>query len=282
MKTLRIILAVGLVLAAAVSVPAQTGDDDKRFQAAKQLVFDEKWAEAQARLEDFMARFPQSPLAPQALYYRSKCLAEQDGREREALASFKDYLKLKDRNRNLGEDAEVSVIDLAMKLYDRGDAGLLKEVESRIDHPDKAVRYYAAVQLSYVKEKRIADRSVPVLKRIIEEESNGELRDRARIALLRVSPEALAGLEDRPAEKRIRMLRIMVLDTISKKVEFELNIPWALADLALSAIPEEQKAAIKEKGYDINRILGDLQNARGTVFEVNDLKAGTTLRIWIE
>jgi hypothetical protein len=78
------------------------------------------------------------------------------------------------------------------------------------------------------------------------------------------------------------MLRIMVLDTISKKVEFELNIPWALADLALSAIPEEQKAAIKEKGYDINRILGDLQNARGTVFEVNDLKAGTTLRIWIE
>jgi hypothetical protein len=275
-------LAVGLVLAAAVSVPAQTGDDDKRFQAAKQLVFDEKWAEAQARLEDFMARFPQSPLAPQALYYRSKCLAEQDGREREALASFKDYLKLKDRNRNLGEDAEVSVIDLAMKLYDRGDAGLLKEVESRIDHPDKAVRYYAAVQLSYVKEKRIADRSVPVLKRIIEEESNGELRDRARIALLRVSPEALAGLADRPAEKRIRMLRIMVLDTISKKVEFELNIPWALADLALSAIPEEQKAAIKEKGYDINRILGDLQNARGTVFEVNDLKAGTTLRIWIE
>jgi len=282
MKTLRIILAVGLVLAAAVSVPAQTGDDDKRFQAAKQLVFDEKWAEAQARLEDFLARFPQSPLAPQALYYRSKCLAEQDGREREALASFKDYLKLKDRNRNLGEDAEVSVIDLAMKLYDRGDAGFLKEVESRIDHPDKAVRYYAAVQLSYVKEKRIADRSVPVLKRIIEEESNGELRDRARIALLRVSPEALAGLEDRPAEKRIRMLRIMVLDTISKKVEFELNIPWALADLALSAIPEEQKAAIKDKGYDINRILGDLQSARGTVFEVNDLKTGTTLRIWIE
>ena len=282
MKTLRIILAVGLVLAAAVSVPAQTGDDDKRFQAAKQLVFDEKWAEAQARLEDFLARFPQSPLAPQALYYRSKCLAEQDGREREALASFKDYLKLKDRNRNLGEDAEVSVIDLAMKLYDRGDAGFLKEVESRIDHPDKAVRYYAAVQLSYVKEKRIADRSVPVLKRIIEEESNGELRDRARIALLRVSPEALAGLEDRPAEKRIRMLRIMVLDTISKKVEFELNIPWALADLALTAIPEEQKAAIKDKGYDINRILGDLQSARGTVFEVNDLKTGTTLRIWIE
>jgi hypothetical protein len=282
MKTLHVILAVGLVLAAAAFVPAQTGDGDKRFQEAKQLVFDEKWAEAQARLEDFLARYPESPLAPQAVYYRSKCLGEQEGREREALASFKDYLKLKDRNRNLGEDAEVSVIDLAMKLYDRGDKGFLREVESRIAHPEKAVRYYAAIQLSYVKEKRIADQSVPVLKRIIEDESSGELRDRARIALLRVSPEALAGLEDRPAEKRVRMLRIMVLDSTSKKVEFELNIPWALADLALTAIPEEQKAVIREKGYDVNRILRDLQSARGTVFEVNDLKTGTTLRIWIE
>ena len=80
MKTLRVILAVGLVLAAAAFVPAQTGDGDKRFQEAKQLVFDEKWAEAQARLEDFLARYPQSPLAPQAVYYRSKCLGEQEGR----------------------------------------------------------------------------------------------------------------------------------------------------------------------------------------------------------
>jgi len=282
MKTLRVILAVGLALAAAARLPAQTGDEDKRFREAKQLVFDEKWADAEARLSDFLARFPRSPLAPQALYYKSKCLGEQDGREREALASFKDYLKLGDQNRSLGEDAEVSVIDLAMKLYDRGDKGFVKEVESRISHPNKTVRYYAAIQLSYVKEKRIADESVPVLKRIIEEESSAELRDRARIALLRVSPEALAGIEERRETPRLRMLRIEVRDKETRHVVFTLSIPWALADLALSAIPDDQKSALRAQGYDINTILRDLQSARGTVLEVADPKGGTVLRIWIE
>jgi hypothetical protein len=281
-SAVRILLAAGAILAAAAALPAQTADEDRRFQDAKQLVFDEKWAEAQARLEDFLARFPRSPLVPQAQYYKSKCLGEQEGREREALAEYKAYLKLADRNASLVEDAEVSIVDLAMKLYDRGDKGFLREVESRIDHRDKAVRYYAAVQLSYVKEKRIADRSVPVLKRIIEEETSGELRDRARIALLRVAPEALAGVEERRDEKRARMLRIEVLDPVTKKAVFKLTIPWALADLALTAIPDDQKAAIRAQGTDINRILRDLQASRGTVFEVNDPKSGTVLRIWIE
>jgi hypothetical protein len=169
-----------------------------------------------------------------------------------------------------------------MRLYDQGDKAFVREVEARISHPDKNVRYYAAVQLSYVKEKRIADRSVPVLKQIIEEEGSAELRDRARIALLRVSPEALAGVEERREPRRVRMLRIMVRDVRTNKVEFELNIPWALADLALAAIPEEQKASIRAKGYDINKILRDLQKGQGTVFEVSDVKEGKTLKIWIE
>jgi|WetSurMetagenome_2_1015567.scaffolds.fasta_scaffold47874_2 hypothetical protein len=278
----RVLVAAGLILASAAALPAQTAEEERRFRDAKQLVYDEKWNEAQARLEDFLALFPRSPLAPQARYYRAKCLGEQDGREAEALASFKDYLKLADRNASLAEDAEVSIVDLAMKLYDRGDKGFLREVESRIDHPDKAVRYYAAIQLSYVKEKRIADRSVPVLKRIIEDEASGELRDRARIALLRVSPDALAGLEERREEKRVRMLRIEVVDENTRKVVFKLAIPWALADLALTAIPDDQKAAIRAKGTDINRILRDLQASRGTVFEVADPKGNTLLRIWIE
>jgi hypothetical protein len=282
MKRLRTIITIGLMAAATGALPARGQDDAKRFQEAKQLVFAEKWTEAQVKFEDFLARFPKSPFAPQAAYYRSKCLGEQDGRERDALASYKDYLRLTDRNKDLSEDAEVSIVDLAMKLYDQGDKAFVREVEARISHPNKIVRYYAAVQLSYVKEKRIADRSVPVLKQIIEVEGSAELRDRARIALLRVSPEALAGVEDRREVRRVRMLRIMVRDDRLKKVELELNIPWALADLALAAIPEEEKASIRAKGYDINKILRDLQKGQGTVFEINDLKEGKTIKIWIE
>jgi outer membrane protein assembly factor BamD (BamD/ComL family) len=282
MNRLRTIIAVGLLVASAGALPARGQDDEKRFQEAKKLVFAEKWPEAQVKFEDFLARFPKSAFASQAVYYKSKCLGEQDGRERDAVASYKDFLRFPDRNKDLSEDAEVSIIELAMRLYDQGDKGFVRDVEARISHPDKVVRYYAAVQLSYVKEKRVADRSVPVLKQIIEEEGSAELRDRARIALLRVSPEALAGVEERREPRRVRMLRIMVRDDRTNKVEFELNIPWALADLALAAIPEEQKASIRTKGYDINTILRDLQNGRGTVFEVNDAKDGKTIKIWIE
>jgi hypothetical protein len=282
MNRLRTIIAVGLLVAAAGVLPARGQDEAKRFGEAKKLVFAEKWAEAQIKFDDFLARFPRSPFASQAAYYRSKCLGEQDGRERDALASYKDFLRLPDRNKDLSEDAEVSIVDLAMRLYDQGDKAFVREVEARISHPDKIIRFYAAVQLSYVKEKRIADRSVPVLKQIIEEEESGELRDRARIALLRVSPEALAGVEDRHAPRQVRMLRIMIRDDRTKKAVFELNIPWALADLALAAIPEEEKATIRAKGYDINKILRDLQKGQGIVFEINDAKEGKTIKIWIE
>jgi len=284
MKTIRIYMAVLIFIAAGLGALAQTAQtaDEKSFQEIKLLVFDEKWMEAQSRLEDFLARYPQSSYYSQALYYRSKCLEEQEGKEREALSSYKEYLRLKDRNKNLAEDAEVSVIDLAMKLYDEGDKGFVREVEDRISSPNKVVRYFAAVQLSYVKEKRIADKSVPVLKQIIEEEKSTELRDRARIALLRVSPEALAGIEEKRGEKKVRMLKIVVMDDRTKKIEFQLNIPWALADLALAAIPEEEKATMRMKGYDINKILKELQSVKGRILEINDAKEGKTIKIWIE
>jgi hypothetical protein len=287
MKTIRIYIAVLIFIAAGLGALGQTIQtaqtaDEKSFQEIKLLVFDEKWMEAQSRLEDFLARYPQSSYYSQALYYRSKCLEEQEGKEREALSSYKEYLRLKDKNKNLAEDAEVSVIDLAMKLYDEGEKGFVREVEDRISSPNRVVRYYAAVQLSYVKEKRIADKSVPVLKQIIEEEKSAELRDRARIALLRVSPEALAGIEEKRDEKRARMLKIVVMDDRTKKIEFQLNIPWALADLALAAIPEEEKATMRMKGYDITKILKELQSVKGRILEINDAKEGKTIKIWIE
>jgi len=287
MKTIRIYIAVLIFIAAGLGALGQTIQtaqtaDEKSFQEIKLLVFDEKWMEAQSRLEDFLARYPQSSYYSQALYYRSKCLEEQEGKEREALSSYKEYLRLKDKNKNLAEDAEVSVIDLAMKLYDEGEKGFVREVEDRISSPNRVVRYYAAVQLSYVKEKRIADKSVPVLKQIIEEEKSAEFRDRARIALLRVSPEALAGIEEKRDEKRARMLKIVVMDDRTKKIEFELNIPWALADLALAAIPEEEKATMRMKGYDITKILKELQSVKGRILEINDAKEGKTIKIWIE
>ena len=205
-------------------------------------------------------------------------IENQKGKERAALNSYKEYLRLKDGNKNLIEDAEVSIIDLAMKLYDAGDKTFVQEVEERISSSNKVVRYYAAVQLSYVKEKRIADRSVPVLKRILKDEKNAELRDRAKIALMRVSPEALADVEEPLSARKPRMLRVFIGGDRGEK--FEFSIPWSLADLALGALSEEDKAALRAKGYDIAKIIRDLQSAKGNIIEI--IADGKRFKIWIE
>ncbi|MDP2915555.1 MAG: hypothetical protein Q8O91_08900 [Candidatus Aminicenantes bacterium] len=280
MRTIRIYAGAALLIAAGLTALAQPPQTSAEmiFQEIKSLVLDEKWTEAEARLDDFIVRYPQSPLYGQALYYRSRCLENQARKERAALNSYKEYLRLKDGNKNLAEDAEVSIIDLAMKLYDEGDKGFVREVEERISNPNKVVRYYAAVQLSYVKEKRIADKSVPVLKQILKEEKSAELRDRAKIALMRVSPQALAAVEELSSDRKPRMLRITIAGGREEKIEF--SIPWSLADLALAALSEEDKAALRTKGYDIAKIIRDLQSVKGNLIEIT--ADGKRIKIWIE
>jgi len=284
MKTIRayrVVLGIALLIAAgpAARAAAFQSAEEKAAQEIKLLVLDENWTEAERRIDEFVSRYPKAAFYGQALYYRARCQENQEGKERTAIQSYKEFLRLREGNRNLVEDAEISVIDLAMKLYDAGDKGFVKEVEDRIDSPNKVVRYYAAVQLSYVKEKRIADRSVPVLQQILREERSADLRDRAKIALMRVSPEALGALDEPRSSRQPRMLRINISGGGEEK--FEFSIPWVLADLALSALSEEDKASLRAKGYDVARIIRDVQSAKGKILEIV-AEGGKRIRIWID
>lgn len=275
------ILSLWLAAAPSATALAQDRPDERLFRDAKLLLFDKQWAEAQGKLEELIGSHPASPLRGQALFYRAKCLGERKGLEREALAAYKDYLGLKERNESLAEEAENSVIDLAFGLYERGDRAFLGEVLDRLDHRNRAIQYYAAFKLSYAADKAVAARGVPVLKSIVASERNPELRDRAKIALLRVSPQALKGVADETPVRGPRVLKIRIYERAGGEPSLSLNIPWALADLALSAIPEEDKAKLRRKGYNIDTILRDLTRNAGTVFEVVD-EDKSTIRIWIE
>lgn len=280
MKKIRIYAGILILAAACLGAWAEQAADEKVFQEAKLLIFDEKWEPARAKLEEFLAKYPTSPFSSQALYYKSKCL-EELGKDREALRGYEQYLQLADINRNLAEDAEGSVIEISFKFYEKGERSYLKRIEDRLASPSKVVRYYAAIKLSFVKEKDVAMKAVPTLKKIVREEKDPELTDRARIALLRVSPEALSGLEER-TERRARLLRFQVYDERSKSLEISISIPWALADLFLSAVPEKERQAISNEGYNIDRILKELQSTKGTIIEINAAKEGKIIKIWIE
>jgi len=278
MRKLKAATAVWLLVLCAASGFAQTQADEKLFGEAKVLIFDKKWAAAGAKLDELLAAYPESPLFGQASFYKAKCLAEQKGREREALAAFKGYLEMGEKGSSLNEEAEISIIDLANALGQSGDRSAGKEIEKRLDHPGKNVRYYAAFTLSYSSDKNTAARGVPVLKSIIETEGNAELKDRARIALLRISPDALRGTESARPKSQPRLLRIQVID--HGKTPVDINIPWALASLALEAMPESEKAKMRSKGYDLDRVLSELAKSNSSILEIND--EGSRVRIWIE
>lgn len=266
-----------------VSAASQVTPDERTFERAKRLFFDENWEDAQETFEDLLDEYPDSPLAPQATFYRATCLARQKGHEEDAIEAYKDYLLGKGRNDSLAREAETSIIDLAYELYKDDEEDYLDEIEQRLESPNRDIRYYAAFKLSLLKDKQIAVQAIPVLERIIVEESDRDLRDRAKIALLRIAPDSLKGVEDREEKGRAKVLKIRVMVEGRKDPEFSLNIPWALADLALTAIPEKDKAALRREGYDLDKIIRDLTRIKDNIIEIrpqDDKKR--VIKLWIE
>lgn len=277
----KVIINIGILLLASLLLQAyaQAQPDEKLFQEAKILIFDKEWKDAQEKLEELLEKYPDSAWYSQAVFYRAKCLEERKGKELEALKAYRDYIKRKNRSKSLTEDSELSIIGLAYELYKEGKRSYLSEIEKRLSSSNRVVRYFAAIKLSQVEEKKVASRAVPVLKEIIKKEKDDELRDRAKIALLRVDPGVLKDLEEERSVRGARLLKIRVWK--DGELTLKINIPWALADLALGSIEEEEKASLKKEGYDLDTIMKTLAEA-GEIIYIENKEEGTIIKIWIE
>lgn len=279
-----IIIIILIVFTLEIILPGQarsrSGEDEKLIQEAKLLIFDKKWAEAENKLSTLIKNYPNSGYYSQALFYLGKCQSEQSGKEKEALKSFEAFLKRPDRVPGLVEEAEIGIIDLAFKLFVQGQKEYSQILLDKLSSPNRVIRYYAAMKMSYLKDKNLASRALPVLIKLIETEKDQELVDRAKIAVLRISPQALKDLPQRSPEQGLRLLRIRVYEKGKKAPAISINLPLALADLAIQAIPEEEKARMKEKGYDLNRIISDLARAKEKLVRIEE--DGNIIEIWIE
>ena len=81
---------------------------------------------------------------------------------------------------------------------------------------------------------------------------------------------------------RARILNLRILKRGQRKPALSLSIPWALADLAFSAISQEDKAALRREGYDLDRIIQQLLDMEGEILEIHDEKEGVTFQMWIK
>jgi hypothetical protein len=180
----------------------------------------------------------------------------------------------------LVEESEVSIIELSFRLYEKGKKSYVKEIERRLSNPNRVIKYMAAFKLSYAKDKKTAKKGLPVLMEILEEERDDELKDRAKIAVLRVDPDALKDFEEERYESRAKILHIRAYEKDGKKIKLSLDIPWALADLALAAIPDEEKESIRDEGYDLDKIIRELTRVKGNIIEIKS--EDSVIKIWID
>lgn len=261
-----------------------TQKDDRLFREARILIFDEEWEEALEKLEELIENHPRSPLFAKAVFNKALCLKELTGNEVEALQTYKEYLRINGRDRNLTEEAETSIIDLALQLYEKGRVFYLREVEDRLHSENSVIRYYAAFEMSYIEDKDIAARAVPILQRIFREEKDERLQDRAMICLLRIDPDLIKDLEEEeePYEFKVRILNFSVHKMGSMEQIFFISIPWSLADLIFSIIPEQSRNSMKKQGVDIDRIVADLTKLQGKIFTIKDDEEGILIKIWLE
>lgn len=280
MRKLGTILILILCLSFGLQAFNQVDPDEKLFQDAKILIFDKKWEDAQDKLEEIIEDYPESPWYSQAVFYLGKCLQEQPGEEVKALNVYKDFIQLDERNERLVEESEVSIIELSFKLYEKGKKSYVKEIERRLSSPNRVIKYMAAFKLSYAKDRKTAKKGLPVLMEILEEERDDELKDRAKIAVLRVEPDALKDFEEESYENRAKILHIRAYEKDGKKIKLSLDIPWALADLALAAIPAEEKESIRDEGYDLDKIIRELTRVKGNIIEIKS--EDSVIKIWID
>ena len=280
-KMKKSVLYIGLLFLAIflLHAYAHAQPDEKLFEEAKILIFDKEWTKAQEKLEQLMDEYPDSRWFSHAVFYRAKCLKEQGGKEREALRAYQDYIKRRDRSGSLTEDAETDIIECAYELYEKGRSSYLSEIKERLTHSNRVVKYFAAIRLSQVEDKKTATQAVPVLKEIIQNERDDELRDRAKIALLRIDPDALKDLEDEMPERRARLLKIRAWK--HDKLTLKIDIPWALADLVFGSMSEEEKAELRNEGYDLETITKTLMEKGGAI-TIENPEEGTVIKIWIE
>lgn len=272
-KWIAFILMVGWLGVAAQA--AQPGDE--LFERAKTLIFDRQWAGALKNLDEIIARHADSRYYATALFYRGKC-QEELGARREALESYETFVSVSPAS-NLAEEALVSVIDLSTGLYQSGEKEYLKKIVGLLGNGNKVVSYYAALKLSYIPDRDAAARALPVLLRILEKEQDEELRDRARIAVMRIDPARLKGTGSGARRAAGKLLKIYVAEKGDPKGKISIAIPLALADVALRSLGAQEKQALRKEGYNVDRLLEQLLDEGKKI----DIQAEDVIvRIWIE
>ena len=283
-----------MLLAAAVAPALAQGEAD-RLRAAKELVFDKKYAEARTAWQQILAASSGSE-AETAAYWVARC-SESLGENERALREYGQYLDKKPGDGALAEEARTSRVGLATKLVRAGQRQHLAVLSAALSDQSKTVRYYAALQLASLG-KDVGLAALPVLKEIVAKEKDEDLVERAKIAILRLDPSALAKAppvplaaplapvapqpHPAPAARPASWIRVRIYEKGGNDPQVSINLPLGLAELVYKSLPDDARRNLKLKGYDADNFWDRLKKLGPTEILSIDSKDGERVQIWLE
>jgi tetratricopeptide (TPR) repeat protein len=303
----RLLVVVALL---GMAGQASAEADPERLRAAKELVFDKKYAEARAAWQQILASAPGAE-AENAAYWVARC-SESLGESERALREYAQFLDRRPADRTLAEEARTSRVGLAAKLVKAGQRQHLAVLTGALTDPSKTVRYYAALQLSGLGKETGAP-ALPVLKDILANEKDDDLVERAKLALLRLDPRALAEPRSAlapsvppapaapavpaapaaprakaapapraPAAGRATWIRVRVYEKGEKQPEVSINLPLGLAELVFKSLPDDARSELRRKGIDADNFWDRLMQLGPSEILSIEGEDGERVQIWLE
>jgi hypothetical protein len=274
--------AVGalLLLVLLAAVPARAQVDAERLRAAKTLFFDRKYAEARSAWATLAGA--KGPEAEAAVFWMARC-SENLGESTRALTEYTTYLDRRPADKALAEEGRTSRVGLAARLYKAGEREHLSILKEALGDTSKTVRYYAAFQLGGLGPD-VGQPAVPVLKRILEEEKDEDLVERAKLYLLRLDPGALTRARPVPglAPREAGWLRLRIYSRGQSRPEVSINLPMALAEMVFKSLPDEVRTELGHRGYEASNFWDHLKKMRPAEILSIEGKDGSRVQIWIE
>jgi hypothetical protein len=266
--------------AAAGASRAAAQAPSERVRTAKELFFDKKYVEARKAWQGVLDA-SKGAEADAAAYWVARC-SENLGELSRAFDEYERYLARPPLDPALAEEARTSRVSIAARSYRAGKPERLDVLTSALQDSSKTVRYYAALQLAGLGAD-VGRPAIPVLKRIVAEEKDDDLVERAKVALLRVDPKALgAPAAAKPAGKPASWIRVRIYKGGKSAPEVSVNLPVALAELVFKSLPDEARQQLRSKGVDADNFWDRLKKLGPT--EIIDIRGedGEKIQIWME
>lgn len=270
--------------APAGAAPA-AGDCNNLMREIKLDLFDQNWTEVQAGTRELLATYPDCPHRPQAAYLRAQAMDRSAQTDR-ALAAYNGFLEDYCREVDTGvhcELAQIALYDLAGRLVrEHGRRDALNLLLDGLEQPGDA-GVFAALTLADQPDKNLKADALPYLQKALQRDLVQDIRNRVCLAILKIQPGPSPCANSRPGKATggPTLISVEVVDKAADTTKLRLNMPVALAEAMVRALPAEIRNEMVSAGIDTQTIFAAIRNnAMGTIFELetNDM----TVRIWLQ